>query len=395
MKPLSDTLYYVGVNDRHKALFEGMWPLPLGVSYNSYLIVDQKVALVDTVDAAFFPQFLARIREVLGARPIDYLIINHMEPDHSGSIDLIRTYYPDITLVGNKKTAEMVVGYYGGGATQQVVADGDTLSLGTHTLRFALIPMVHWPETMVTFDESDGTLFSGDAFGCYGALDGGVTDRQLDVHAFWGEMRRYYANIVGKYAVPVQRALQKLQGLPVKRLCPTHGPVWEEQMQRVIDTYDRLSRYEAEPGLMVAYGSMYGHTEEMAEAVAQGAVEAGLKRVVVRDVSETHLSTLLADVFRYQGLVVGSPTYNGALHPAVDAFLNAVAARDVRGRIYGVIGSFTWASAAVKALTAWGEARGWQTVGSPIDNKQGCDADTLAACRKLGAEMAQAILAKN
>jgi flavorubredoxin len=392
MKQLCDALYYVGVNDRHKALFEGMWPLPMGVSYNSYLLVDQKVALIDTVDAAFFPQFLAHIREVLGARPIDYLIINHMEPDHSGSIDLVRTYYPDITLVGNKKTAEMVTGYYGASPNVHIVADGDTLSLGTHTLSFSLIPMVHWPETMVTYDPSNATLFSGDAFGCYGALDGGVTDRQLDTHLFWGEMRRYYANIVGKYGVPVQRALQKLKGLDIQRICATHGPVWEEQIARVVDIYDRLSRYEAEPGLVVAYGSMYGNTEAMAEAVAQGAIEAGLKHVVVRDCSETHLSQLLSDVFRYRALVVGSPTYNGGLHPAVDAFLNAVAARDVRGRIYGVMGSFTWASAAVKALTAWGEARGWEMVGTPVDNKQGCDEGTLAACRQLGAEIAAKLL---
>jgi flavorubredoxin len=331
---------------------------------------------------------LAHIREVIGARPIDYLIINHMEPDHSGSIDLIRTYYPDIIVVGNKKTAEMVAGYYGAGPNVHIVADGDTLSLGAHELKFALIPMVHWPETMVTFDATSGTLFSGDAFGCYGTLDGGVTDRQLEVHAFWGEMRRYYANIVGKYGVPVQRAIQKLKGLDIQRICATHGPVWEENIQRVVDTYDRLSRYEAEPGLVIAYGSMYGNTEAMAEAVAQGAIEAGLKRVVIRDVSETHLSQLLSDVFRYRALVVGSPTYNGGLHPAVEALLNAVAARDVRGRIFGVLGSFTWASAAVKALAAWGEARGFETVGTPIDNKQGVDADILAACRQLGAEIA-------
>jgi flavorubredoxin len=392
MKQLCESLYYVGVNDRHKALFEGLWPLPAGVSYNSYLLVDQQVALIDTVDAAFFPQFLAHIREILGARPIDYLIINHMEPDHSGSLDLIRAYYPDITLVGNKKTLEMVTGYYGAAPKTLLVADGDHLSLGAHELTFSLIPMVHWPETMVTFDPSDGTLFSGDAFGCYGALDGGVTDRQLDTHAYWGEMRRYYANIVGKYGVPVQRALQKLQGLDLRRLCPTHGPVWEEQLQRVVETYDRLSRYEAEPGLVVAYGSMYGNTEAMAEAVAQGAVEAGLRRVLVRDCSETSLSQLLADVFRYRGLVVGSPTYNGALHPAVEALLTAIAARDVKQRLFGVIGSFTWASAAVKALTAWGEARGFEQVAAPVDNKQGCDPDTLAACRQLGTEMARRLL---
>lgn len=392
MKQLSDELFYVGVNDRRKHLFEGMWPVPNGVTYNSYLIADEKIALIDTVDVAFFPQFLSKIREVIGEKSVDYLIINHMEPDHSGAIDLIRTYYPNITLVGNKKTAEMVAGFYGQSGNFQIVAEGESLVLGKNVLKFALIPMVHWPETMVTYCETSGVLFSGDAFGCYGALNGGVTDQDIDVHGYWSEMRRYYANIVGKYGVPVQRALQKVQTLQLSMICPTHGPIWVEQIAKVIDVYDRLSRYEAEPGLVVLYGSMYGNTAEMAEAVAQGAVEAGLKRVVVHDASVSHISYILADVFRYKALAVGSPTYNGKLFPVVESALNAISARDVKNRIFGCFGSFTWASAAVKALTAWNETQQFETVGTPVDNKQGCDAQTLEACRALGRELAQKVL---
>lgn len=207
-------VHYVGVNDRNKALFENLWPLPYGVSYNSYLIADDEmVALVDTVDVCFFEVYLKKIRSIIGDRKIDYLIINHMEPDHSGSIALIKQYYPEIVLVGNKKTFDMVEGYYGVTGERYVVGEGDFLKLGHHNLRFYLVPMVHWPETMVTYDETEGILFSGDAFGCFGALNGGCIDRNINTDIYWNEMRRYYANIVGKFGNPVQKALQKLGGL--------------------------------------------------------------------------------------------------------------------------------------------------------------------------------------
>ena len=282
-------VHYVGVNDRTKALFENLWPLPYGVSYNSYLIADDDmVALVDTVDVAFFEQYLKKIRSVIGDRKIDYLIINHMEPDHSGAIALIKQYYPEIVLVGNKKTFDMVEGYYGVTGERYVVGDGDFLKLGHHNLRFYLVPMVHWPETMVTYDETEKILFSGDAFGCFGALNGGCIDRNINTDIYWNEMRRYYANIVGKFGNPVQKALQKCSGLDIRTICPTHGPVWEEKIPQVVEMYDKLSRYEGEEGVVIAYGTMYGNTEELAEAIAEELSAQGIRNIVLHNVSHTH-----------------------------------------------------------------------------------------------------------
>ena len=258
MPEITNQIYYVGVNDRNKELFEGLWPLPNGVSYNSYLIVDEKICLIDTVEVDFFIQYLENIHEVIGDRPIDYLVVNHMEPDHSGSIALIRKYYPEIKIVGNKKTFGMAEGFYGIADNLVEVKNNDTLQLGAHTLQFVLTPMVHWPETMVTLDTTSHVLFSGDAFGCFGALNGAYVDEQMNCDDFWLEMTRYYSNIVGKYGTPVQMALKKLAGVKVDYICSTHGPVWHEHVGRVIGIYDRLSRYEAEPGLVICYGTMYG-----------------------------------------------------------------------------------------------------------------------------------------
>ena len=223
-------IHYVGVNDRNKHLFEGMWPLPYGVSYNSYLIDDETVALVDTVDICYFEVYLRKIKSIIGERPIQYLIINHMEPDHSGSIRLIKQHYPDIIIVGNKQTFGMIEGFYGVTGEQYMVKDEDFLALGHHKLRFYMTPMVHWPETMMTFDETEGVLFAGDGFGCFGTLDGGFLDTRINLDRYWDEMVRYYSNIVGKYGSPVQKALAKLGGLPISTICSTHGPVWTENI---------------------------------------------------------------------------------------------------------------------------------------------------------------------
>ncbi len=389
---IKGNVHYVGVNDRKKTLFEGMWPLPYGVSYNSYLIDDEKVALVDTVEVDFFETYLDKIRQVIGDKPIDYLIINHMEPDHSGSINLIRKYYPDITLVGNKKTFDMVSGFYGAPGNSVTVGEGDTLSLGRHQLKFYMVPMVHWPETMVSYDETDHILFSGDAFGCFGALNGGVLDTAINTDIYWSEMERYYSNIVGKYGSPVQKALQKLGGLDIQVIASTHGPVWTELIPKVIAAYDRLSRYATVPGLVVCYGSMYGNTERMAEAVAEGASECGLKNIVLHDVSRTNHSYIIADIFRYSGLVVGAPTYNGALFPAMEALLGKVAARDVKGRYLGCFGAFSWAGQAVKRITEMNERMKFEMVGTPVEMKHGAKPEILQQCKELGRAMAEKIM---
>ena len=391
---LKGNVHYVGVNDRNKTLFENLWPLPYGVSYNSYLIADvDAVVLVDTVDVAFFEVYLKKIRAVIGNRKIDYLIINHMEPDHSGSISLIKQYYPDIVLVGNKKTFDMVDGYYGVGGERKVVAEGDSLKVGRHDLHFYLIPMVHWPETMVTFDSTDGILFSGDAFGCFGALNGGCIDKNINTEIYMGEMRRYYSNIVGKFGNPVQKALQKCSGLDIKMICPTHGPVWEEKIAEVVAMYDKLSRYEAEEGVVIAYGTMYGNTEQMAEAIAEELSAQGIKNIVMHNVSKTPHSFILADIFRYKALIVGCTTYNMNLYPEMEALLSKVAARDMKNRLIGYFGSFTWASAAVKKLGEYAAQLKFEVVGNPVEMKQSMSASSEQQARELAVAMADRLKA--
>ena len=394
---ITKNIFYVGVNDRQKALFEGLWPLPNGVSYNSYLIVDEKVCLIDTVEVTFFSQFLENVRTVIGERPIDYVVINHMEPDHSGSLALLRKYYPEVQIVGNKKTFQMMQGFYKiGEEGAQEVKNGDSIALGSLQLQFVVTPMVHWPETMMTLcQQADGTgdvvLFSGDAFGCFGALNGGVIDEQINCDTFWLEMVRYYSNIVGKYGTPVQQALKKLAGQRVDYICATHGPVWHEYLQKVIDLYDRLSLYKTEPGLVICYGTMYGNTERMAEIIAQAASEAGVKNIVVYNVSKTHHSYILRDIFRYRALIVGAPTYNTGLYHEMDVLLSEIAGRDIKGNhLLGWFGSHSWASKAVAAIEKWNEERlHFKPVGQPVDMKQGLSEEVRQQCVALGQAVAE------
>jgi len=387
-REIKSDIYYVGVNDRQKRLFEQMWPLPYGVSYNSYLIVDEMIALVDTVDVCFFERYLASIKKIIGDRPINYLIINHMEPDHSGAIRLVRQAYPDIIIVGNKQTFGMLEGYYGISGDRYEIINGDFLSLGKHTLRFFLTPMIHWPETMMTFDESNGILFSGDAFGSYGTLDGGVIDHCMNIDHFRDEMIRYYSNIVGKYGSPVQAALQKLKEVEIKMICSTHGPVWEEKLDEIVTLYDRMSRYDADEGVVIAYGSMYGHTEEMAEAVAEAVNAEGIRNVIVYDVSKTSSSFILMDIFKYKALIIGCPTYCNQIYPDIESLLGKISVREIKNHYFGYFGSFTWAGAAVKRMGEWAEKSKMEIVGNPVEMKQAMRDTTLEQCYALGKAMA-------
>ncbi len=377
LKTISPSLYYVGVNDRTKHRFEGLWPLPYGVSYNSYLIVSDRVALIDTVDAPFSRQLIKQIEQAIGDRAVDYLVINHMEPDHSSSIAAVKMRWPNVRIVGNAKTLTMLSGFYGLCEGCQEIKEGETLSLGGRTLRFSMIPMVHWPETMVTYCIEDKILFTGDAFGCFGALNGAVTDDAMNVERYWDEMIRYYSNIVGKYGVPVQNALRKLSSLELQALCPTHGPVWREHIQEVVSMYDRMSRYEVSRGAVIAYGSMYGNTERMAEQIASALSERGVRDICMHNLSSSDVSFVLRDIFKYDTLVIGSPTYNGELFPPVASLLEQIAGRAVPARNFGYFGSYSWAGTAVKKLAAFGEKMGWPSAG-PIELKHGYSRDKLS-----------------
>ena len=396
MIEIANKVYYVGVNDRNKALFEGLWPLPYGVSYNSYLIDDEKVCLIDTVEVDFFVQFIEKLREVLGDRQIDYLVINHMEPDHSGSLALLKKYYPNIQVIGNKKTFDMMSGFYGIKDNTIEVKNGEEISLGAHTLQFFMTPMVHWPETMMTLCKGEVShLFTGDAFGCFGALNGGFIDQEIDTDWCWLEMVRYYSNIVGKYGTPVQNALKKLAGIHIDYICSTHGPVWHKYVDKVIGLYDRMSKYETDPGLVICYGTMYGNTERMAEQIARAASLAGVKDIRLYNVSKTHHSYILQDIFRFRGLIVGAPTYNAGLYHEMDVLLQEVANRDIKNHYIGWFGSYSWASKAVAAIGEWNENRlHFEKVGEPVEMKQAPTPEIKAECARLGREMAAKLLAE-
>ena len=385
---ISRNIHYVGVNDRTKHLFEGLWPLPLGVSYNSYLIVDKSVVLIDTVDHCYTDLFFEKIKNILGERPIDYLVVNHMEPDHSASINDLCRVYPDIKIIGNSKTIGMIEGFYGIFDKFHEVKDGDRLPLGEKVLTFYMTPMVHWPETMMTYCEDDKILFSGDAFGCFGTLDGGIIDYQMNTEKYWDEMFRYYSNIVGKYGAPVQKALAKLSGIDIQIICSTHGPIWKEEIQKVISIYNKLSLYEGEEGVVIAYGSMYGNTEKMAEVIARELAAQGIKNIVMHNVSKSDMSYILRDIFKYKGLIIGSPTYTNELFPNIESLVSKLESRDMKNRVFGYFGSFSWAGAAVKRLSSFAERMKWDVTGNPVEMKQGITSEKIDQCQELAKAIA-------
>lgn len=393
LKPIEikEDLYYLGVNDRTKHLFENLWPLPKGVSYNSYLITDEKTALFDTVDICYSDMFFQKLETALNGRALDYVIINHMEPDHSGSLGLLRSKYPDVQIVGNKRTADMVQGFYGITDGVKIISDMEELPLGKHKLVFYLTPMVHWPETMMTYEVTDKIIFSGDAFGTFGTLDGGITDVQLHPERYYDEMIRYYSNVVGKFGSPVQAALKKLSPVEVNYICSTHGPVWtqKDQISKVVSIYDKLSKYESDEGVVIAYGSMYGHTEQMAETIAHELAIQGIKEVIIHNASKRSHSYILRDIFKYKALIVGSPTYNNKLYPEIEYLLSKIEGRDMKKRYFGYFGSFTWAGAAVKRLAQFAEETKFEVIGTPIEMKQSMNIDVYDSCIALGQSMAE------
>ena len=376
---LSDRIRFVGVNDFRTRLFEHQWPLPFGVSYNSYLVIGEKVALIDTAAASFKDEFLNNIKDEIGDRKVDYLVVNHMEPDHSALQAAVRAEYPECTIVTNAKAVPMIEGYQGLTENILTVKEGETLDLGGITLQFFMVPMVHWPETMVTWCLEENTLFSGDAFGSFRAVKDCVIDSESGTfEEYKDEMTRYYASIVGKYGTPVQNAIKKLGGLEIKRICSTHGPVWENSVSQVVGLYDRLSKYEVSHGVCLAYGSMYGNTEKAAQALAKALESRGIP-CVLHNLTEEDYSFALRDVFNYDTVILGSPTYNNGIFPPVRQFMQAICDRQVKGRRFLAFGSFTWAAASVKLLNSMAEEGGFVLLGEGVTFKQGFSAEKFDA----------------
>ncbi|MGO1470369.1 MAG: FprA family A-type flavoprotein [Tissierella sp.] len=353
VREITKDLYSIGGDDRKLSRFENIHPIPEGISYNSYLLVDEKTVLLDTVDLSISDNFIENVQEVLGERPLDYLVINHMEPDHAGSIGFIQEYYPDVKVIGTKKTFDLLDQFnFKTSEDNIVVKDGDTMSFGEHELMFISAPMVHWPETMATFDTSNGVLFTADAFGTFKSLDGKLFNDEVDFESdFLVPARRYYSNIVGKYGPQVQSLMKKASKLDVKYIAPLHGPVWRTDLEYILDKYDKWSKYEAEEqGVLIVYGSMYGNTEKAAEDLAKRLIQKGMTNIKMYDASKTHVSYLVSDAFKYSHIVLASATYNLNIYTPVQNFLLDIKSLNLRNRTVGIVGNGSWAPTAEKLM---------------------------------------------
>ena len=349
VREVTDKLYWVGANDHRLTLFENIHPIPKGVSYNSYLLLDKKTVLFDTVDWSACRQLLENMEYLLGDKPLDYLLINHMEPDHGASIEEILLRWPKVKIISNDKAFLLMrqFGFHVDGHELISVKEGDTFSFGDHTVTFVAVPMVHWPEAMVTFDTTNGVLFSADAFGSFIALDGKLFADEVDFDRDWlDEARRYLTNIVGKYGPHIQLLLKKAAGIldQIKFVCPLHGPVWRKDLGYFIDKYDKWSRYEPEEkGVLIVYASMYGNTEAAAQCLAAKLCEKGVANVAVYDVSNTHASYLISEAFKYSHIVLASVTYNLGIYPVMHNFLMDMKALNLQNRTFAVIENGSWA----------------------------------------------------
>ena len=354
VRKVTEDIVWVGASDRRLALFENIFPIPRGVSYNSYVLLDEKTVLLDTVDASVAGQFFENLEHVLDGRKLDYLIVNHMEPDHCAMIgDLVRRY-PEVQVVGNTKTFGMIKQFFGTDFAERAVTvkEGDTLSTGAHTLHFVMAPMVHWPEVMVTYDEKDKVLFAADGFGTFGALNGNIFADEVDFDRDWlDDARRYYTNIVGKYGASVQALLKKASGLEIAVICPLHGPIWRENLGYILEKYQKWSTYEAEDqAVVILYATMYGNTASAADALAGRLAAKGVKKIAVYDVSNTHVSELISEIFRASHVVFAAPTYNGGIYPVMENLLADMKALAVQNKTVSLMENGTWAPMTAKQM---------------------------------------------
>ncbi|MDR3286227.1 MAG: FprA family A-type flavoprotein [Prevotellaceae bacterium] len=364
-----DDIYVISVNDRRKQLFENMWPLPCGIAYNCYIVDDEKTALLDTVELGSTNNFMAYINDVLKGKKLDYLIINHMEPDHSGEIQNVVARYPDVKIVGNKLTFKILKSYFNLSENLIEVADGDEINLGKHNLKFITTTMVHWPESMMAYDTESQILFSQDAFGCFGTLDGAIFDDEANFDFYEDEMRRYYSNVVGKYSAMVQKAFVKLQGISVKSICPIHGLIWRKNPAKAMELYNKWSNYETEKGVLILFASMYGNTEQIADYVARIISENGVKNIRIYDVSKTHVSYLMSEAWKYKTIVLGSCAYNGEMHPMMEIFCREMEHYALKNRALALFGTCSWGGGGLKSLQKFAANIGWEQIAEPVEVK--------------------------
>lgn len=354
-KKLTYDLTWVGVNDRHLSLFENVYPIEKGVSYNSYVLLDEKTVLFDTVDKCSSMQFFENVRHVLGDRKLDYIIVNHMEPDHAATLQETVEKYPEAKVVCNKKALEMIKQFFDFDIDSKVmvIAEGDTLNTGKHNLTFVMAPMVHWPEAMVTYDTVDKILFSADAFGTFGAMSGNIFADEVNFETEWlDEARRYYTNIVGKYGMQVQALLKKASALEIKMICSLHGPVWRKNIEWFIDKYQKWSSYTPEENsVLILVGSIYGHTENAAEVLATKLSDLGIKDLKFMDVSRVHPSYVVAEAFKYSHIVIAAASYNTGIFTPMETVLLDLKAHNLQNRTFSIMYNGSWAPVKETAFT--------------------------------------------
>ena len=388
---INENYTYVGVNDRETERFEGQWPLPNGVSYNSYIVCGEKTALLDCVKVTKIDDFKEKIEEALGGKPLDYLVVHHMEPDHSSSIEFVREWYPDVQIVGNKATRLMLKAFYGIDEIFEV-GEGDTLDLGDGVeLTFYRTPMVHWPESMVSYEKKHKTLFSQDAFGSFGTLDGGIFDDELNWAYYENEARRYFTNIVGKFYAQVRPALKKLSALDIKQIFPVHGPLHRSNPERIMKCYEDWCNLKTEEGVVIVYGSMYGNTARAADVFARALAEEGIKNIRVFDVSKTHASFIQSEIWKYKGLAIASCTYNNGLFFPMVALCHILKANRLTNRVFATFGSYSWSGGALDALKTFGEECKYDMIDDFVEFKSAPTKEDLEHLREVAKKMAARI----
>ena len=395
-RKVTDDLIYVGGSDRRLSRFENLFPIPKGVSYNSYVLLDEKTVLFDTADESISRQYIENVVHALNGRPLDYMVVQHMEPDHCAMIDDMLRRYPEAKMVCSAKAVGMFAQFYGTdvAARALVVKEGDKLSTGEHTLHFVMAPMVHWPEVMVTYDVKDKILFSADAFGTFGALAGNIFNDEITFDTTWmNDARRYYTNIVGKYGVQVQALLKKAASLDIEMICPLHGPIWRKDLGLLLEKYQKWSTYEPEDKtVMIAYATMYGNTENAANVLAGMLADKGVKNIAMYDVSETDVSELVAESFRCSHLVLAAPTYNSRIQPKMEAYLSDIKALNLQNRTVAVIDNGTWAATAGKQMIGMLEGMKNMTIlENTISIKSALAENQLGALEALADELAKQV----
>jgi len=354
IRKVTDDMYWIGGNDRRLALFENVYPIPRGVSYNSYVVLDEKTVLLDTVDSAVAGIFFENLKAALNGRTLDYLIVNHMEPDHCAMIEDVVMRYPEVQIVCNAKTLKMIKQFFDFEVDSRVilVKEMDTLCTGRHTFAFVMAPMVHWPEAMVTYDATDKILYSADAFGSFGAINGNIFADEVNFERDWlDDARRYYTNIVGKYGTQVNALLNKASSHEINMICPLHGVIIKENISKLVNLYSKWANYEAEiNSVLIAYASVYGGTQNAAEVLATKLSQKGIKNIKMHDVSMVHHSFILSDAFKYSHIVIAAPTYNNGIFIKMEQFINDIVSHNLQNRTYAIIENGSWAPNCASAI---------------------------------------------